>query len=246
MPRPVDNARPGAYVNVLKKVRTNGGWKLCPVVRESNGRLRDRVGVNGRTEVHSEGERYSGSSATLRYYKGHIALSDACDVPILLHLRNARAICFDQLCDLLSLEIITERPRSLRWRLARLEEPGLVTRLQGQTHLRTPVFGITQQGLIFLESRGHYWVSLPSATEAILHPSQVSHALEMVSIRVAFAKAGVLHSWKADLEIASKNLVLEDGAAKDFDAVAGIEGKSRTIGTEYDAEPKSCRQAPLN
>src|SRR5271156_4996883 len=58
MPRPVDNARPGACVNVLKKVRTNGGWKLCPVVREANGRLRDRGRVNGRTEVHGEGIYY--------------------------------------------------------------------------------------------------------------------------------------------------------------------------------------------
>jgi hypothetical protein len=58
MPRPVDNARPGACVNVLKKVRTNGGWKLCPAVREANGRLRDRVRVNGHSEVHSEGVYY--------------------------------------------------------------------------------------------------------------------------------------------------------------------------------------------
>jgi hypothetical protein len=58
MPRPVDNARPGACVNVLKKVRTNGGWKLCPVVREANGRLRDRVRVDGRTEVYGEGVYY--------------------------------------------------------------------------------------------------------------------------------------------------------------------------------------------
>jgi hypothetical protein len=58
MSRQVDNARLGACVNVLKKVRTNGSWKLCPVVRESNGRLRDRVRVNGRTEVHSEGVYY--------------------------------------------------------------------------------------------------------------------------------------------------------------------------------------------
>ena len=176
----------------------------------------------------------------MRYYKGHIALSDARDVPVLLHVRNARAICLDQLCDLLSLEIV-ERPRSLRWRLTRLEKAGLVTRFRGQTHLRTPVFGITQQGLIFLESRGHYLLSLPSATEATLHPSQVAHALELVNIRVALAKAGVLHSWKSDLEIASRNLVLETGTAKDFDAVAGIEvnGRSRTIGIEYERSPKA-------
>jgi hypothetical protein len=63
----------------------------------------------------------------------------------------------------------------------------------------------------------------------------------MVNIRLAFAKAGVLHFWKSDLEIASKNLVLENGAAKDFDAVAGIEvdGTSRTIGIEYERNPKA-------
>jgi hypothetical protein len=58
MPRPVDNARPGTSVNVLKKVRTSGGWRLCPVVREANGRLRDRVRVSGRTEIHTEGVYY--------------------------------------------------------------------------------------------------------------------------------------------------------------------------------------------
>jgi hypothetical protein len=177
----------------------------------------------------------------VRYYKGHIALSETRDIPVLLHVRNARAICFDQLCELFSLEGISERARSLRWRLARLEKAVLVMRLREQSHLRTPVFAITQQGLISLESRGHYLLSLPSATEVILHPSQVPHALEMVNIRVALAKAGVLHSWKSDLEIASKNLLLEIGTAKDFDAVAGIDidGNSRTVGIEYERNPKA-------
>jgi hypothetical protein len=58
MARQVANARPGACVNVLKKVRTKEGWRLSPVVRESNGRLGDRVRVNGHTEVHSEGVCY--------------------------------------------------------------------------------------------------------------------------------------------------------------------------------------------
>lgn len=58
MPRRMDSARLGAWVNVLKKVRTNGKWNLCPVVREANSRLRDRVRVAGRTEVHIEGVYY--------------------------------------------------------------------------------------------------------------------------------------------------------------------------------------------
>lgn len=71
----------------------------------------------------------------MRYYKGHIALSETRDVPVLLHVRNARAICFDQLCALLWLDLLAERPRSLRWRLARLEKAGLVTRLSGNSIL---------------------------------------------------------------------------------------------------------------
>jgi len=51
-------ARRGTQVNVLKKVRTSHGWRLCPVVRETNGRLRDRVRIGGRVEVHTEGVYY--------------------------------------------------------------------------------------------------------------------------------------------------------------------------------------------
>ena len=45
-------------VNVLKKVKIDGQWKLCPAVLEADGRLKDRVQVNGRTQVHSEGVYY--------------------------------------------------------------------------------------------------------------------------------------------------------------------------------------------
>lgn len=177
----------------------------------------------------------------MRYYKGHIALSEARDVPVLLQVRNARAVNFDQLCELLSLGILPELPRSLRWRLARLEKVGLVTRLSGHLYLAKPIFGITQQGLIALESRGHSLLSLPSTTEVILHPSQVPHALEMANIRIALARAGALRSWKSDLEITSKNLVSESGTGKDFDAIAevDVDGSSRTIGIEYERSPKA-------
>jgi hypothetical protein len=32
-------------VNVLKKVKVEGQWKLCPVVVESDGKLKDRVQI---------------------------------------------------------------------------------------------------------------------------------------------------------------------------------------------------------
>jgi integrase/recombinase XerD len=45
-------------VNILKKVKVNGIWKLCPAVMEPNGKLKDRVKVKGRIEVHTEGVYY--------------------------------------------------------------------------------------------------------------------------------------------------------------------------------------------
>jgi hypothetical protein len=82
---------------------------------------------------------------------------------------------------------------------------------------------------------------LPSDTEQILHPSKVAHALELVNIHLAFARTGVLRSWKTDLEITSRNLVAASGAIKDYDAIAEIEvdGCTRSIGIEYERSAKS-------
>ena len=53
----------GSRVNITKyvKVPTDAGegWRFCPVVRSSNGRIRaDYVLVDGRTEFHKEGAYY--------------------------------------------------------------------------------------------------------------------------------------------------------------------------------------------
>jgi len=177
----------------------------------------------------------------VRYYKGYVALSDTCDVPILLQIRNARALYFEQLRDLILLDGNGIAIASLRWRVARMEKAGLIQRLSDQRHLGKPVFGITQSGLAFLESRGHFLLSLPSTAEQMLHPTQVPHALEMVNIRLALMKAGILRNWKTDLEIAARNLVLETVATKDFDAIAEIDvdGTQHCYAIEYERSPKS-------
>ncbi|HLH36444.1 MAG TPA: hypothetical protein VKX41_17360 [Alloacidobacterium sp.] len=177
----------------------------------------------------------------MRYYKGYVALSDTCDVPILLQIRNARALYFEQLRDLILLDGNGIAIASLRWRVARMEKAGLIQRLSDQRHLGKPVFGITQSGLAFLESRGHFLLSLPSTAEQMLHPTQVPHALEMVNIRLALMKAGILRNWKTDLEIAARNLVLETVATKDFDAIAEIDvdGTQHCYAIEYERSPKS-------
>src|SRR5258707_7482634 len=45
-------------VNLIKKIKTSSGWRFASVVPEANGRLKDRVRINGQTEVHPEGAYY--------------------------------------------------------------------------------------------------------------------------------------------------------------------------------------------
>jgi integrase/recombinase XerD len=45
-------------VNLIKKIKIGKDWRFAPVVPEANGRLKDKVRVNGQVEVHSEGSYY--------------------------------------------------------------------------------------------------------------------------------------------------------------------------------------------
>jgi hypothetical protein len=65
MPAAYDLLASKKRVNVLKKVKVQGTWKLCPTVVEANGKLRERVKVNGHVEVHPEG-RLTPKSVSLR------------------------------------------------------------------------------------------------------------------------------------------------------------------------------------
>ena len=45
-------------VNLIKKIKVGSAWRFAPVVPEANGRLKDKVRVNGQIEVHVEGAYY--------------------------------------------------------------------------------------------------------------------------------------------------------------------------------------------
>ena len=45
-------------VNILKKVKVGKNWNLYPAIVEPNGKLRDKVRVRGKIEVHPEGYYY--------------------------------------------------------------------------------------------------------------------------------------------------------------------------------------------
>jgi hypothetical protein len=177
----------------------------------------------------------------MRYFKGYIGISNDRDVPMLVHIRNARAVTFSQICDLLALDGVENLRRSVHWRVKRLQRNGLIQCFEHDRFLGQPVFAITPLGLQVLESRGHHLASLPSTTDQIIHRSQLLHAIELVNVRLALARGGVLLSWKCELEITAHNLVLETGQAKDYDAVAeiSINGKRKTFAIEYERTIKA-------
>jgi integrase/recombinase XerD len=45
-------------VNLIKKIKVDGSWRFAPVVPEPNGRLKDKVRINGTVETHTEGAYY--------------------------------------------------------------------------------------------------------------------------------------------------------------------------------------------
>ncbi len=172
----------------------------------------------------------------MRHRKGYIVLSEERDVPLLLEIRNARAITFDQICSLSFVDCREHDRRSVHWRVTRLEKEGLVQRVRYDRFVSQPIFAITSLGLEFLESRGHYLLSLPSTTKEIVRISQILHSIELTGIRLALAQKGILQSWKSEIEITSKNLVYGLGTTKDFDALVEIslEDRTKTLAIEFE------------
>lgn len=172
----------------------------------------------------------------MRYRKGYIALSDERDVPLLLTIRNARAITYDQVCALAVTDGLEASRRSVHWRLSRLEGCALIQRRPYDRFFSQPIFSITPLGLQFLESRGHTLLSLPSTVKEVVRKSQILHSVELAGIRVALAQKGLLKSWKWELEIVSRNLVYESGKTKDYDALAeiSVDGSTKRFAIEFE------------
>ena len=51
-------------VNILKKIKVGPNWNLYPAVVEPNGKLRDKVRVRGKVELHAEDTTTSSGGKT--------------------------------------------------------------------------------------------------------------------------------------------------------------------------------------
>jgi hypothetical protein len=171
----------------------------------------------------------------------YIQYSRERDLPLMLAIRNATFISQCQLWEHVQANGIETSRRSFNWRIERLTNTGLTERLQPLVPYAGPVFTITRAGLACLEACGEGLVSLTSESRTLANQNQMQHYLELVEIRAAIRRAGVLREWAGDLEIRSINQSIDVPLAKDYDAIADVEweAKSYRIAIEYERSLKS-------
>ncbi|HTF66056.1 MAG TPA: hypothetical protein VK638_25555 [Edaphobacter sp.] len=176
----------------------------------------------------------------MRYVKGSIAINERFDLPLLLHVRDARYISQRQLIALLQYGDTDLARKRLAWRVDRLVQAGYLGTLE-QRVFGQKIHSIARKGLQYLEARGHQLISVTSAMETFLDPIKMMHSLELVQIRLIFQRSGVLHSWKSDIEVSSENMETGDEYAKDYDAVAILRANEKLLryGIEYERTTKA-------
>ena len=164
----------------------------------------------------------------MRYRKGSIVINDARDIPLLLLIRDSRAITLQQLYEELFLRHLETSNNSAYWRLRRLVDKRLIEVLEEADTCGNPVYTITHRGLSLLESKGHSLLSLGSFSRSVIQESEIPHMTELNSIRIAMLRSSKLVSWKSEMQIVSENLALFGDVSKDYDAEIVVK---TTIGT---------------
>jgi hypothetical protein len=177
----------------------------------------------------------------MRYRKGFISINDLRDIPMLLLIRDSRAISLEQLYAVLPLLNIEANRNTTYWRIRRLEENGYVEQLKESRTVGCPVYAITHQGLGLLESRGHCLLALGSFSRTIVEDAEVLHMIALTAIRLSLLRSKKLILWKNELQVVSENLAVYGQATKDYDAHVTVRTSAgpRSFGLEYERTAKS-------
>lgn len=176
----------------------------------------------------------------MRYKSGTIAISEAFDLPLLLHVRNARCIAREQLYALLNFDGTPLARRRLAWRVDRLVRAEYLDELE-QRIRGEKIYTIARKGLLHLEMAGHGLVSIHSSMETFFDPSTVTHWIDLMDIRLRLAHDAVLDSWTSEVEVSSENMETGANYAKDYDAIATLQisGKILRFAVEYERTTKA-------
>jgi hypothetical protein len=175
----------------------------------------------------------------MAYTKGCVSITSG-DIALLRHVRNARFISHSQLFELLRQDSQVFWRQTFYWRTLRLLKSRHIERMEGRSF--PPVYVITQLGLLELESRGEFLMTINSETPRRRAPALMFHSLELNAVRLALANKGLLAAWESDLEISSRNMVA-GSYAKDYDAVVKLSHNGQLIefALEYERTYKSTK-----
>jgi len=180
----------------------------------------------------------------MRYPKGTFVITSERDIPLLRQVRNSRFVAHQQLFEILHCDAVASCRSTFNWRVQRLLKTGHIYRLQSVSWQGSPVYSITPNGLVELESQGEFAIALHSRTRQMPDRAQVFHALELNAIRLSLARNGLLVSWQSEVEISSTNMVSAAPFQKDYDAVVKIwvGNELREFALEYERSLKSAKQ----
>lgn len=180
----------------------------------------------------------------MRYARGTISVSLNRDIPLLALVRNSKFITHQQLFELMQSGRYEYSRHSFNWRMKRLVDSKYVSICEGNFGGGAVVYRITADGLLQLETHGQFAAVLNSRTLHLPDPSQVQHALELNSIRIALLRADVLAGWQSDVETASSNTIAEGPLKKDYDAIVDVWNGNQIarFALEYERTLKSARQ----
>ena len=180
----------------------------------------------------------------MRYCKGSFVISPSRDIPLLVYVRNCKFISHQQLFEFLQRDRLEESRSSYNWRVQRLLKRRYLESVTSIRWQGCPVYSITRDGLLELETVGQCAMAFNSATRRRRDQSAVFHALELNAIRLALLGKALLVDWKTEMQIGSYNMVAEEPYQKDYDAIVTMLGSNQLheFALEYERTLKSAKR----
>jgi hypothetical protein len=158
----------------------------------------------------------------MRYPKGSVHLGNFKDRVILDFLAESRHATRSQLIQFVQNYYGEFNWPVFNWRIRRMVDAGLV-RKQALPMLNGDVlYSITRAGFHALEGLGTYHLGATFDREPEAHKSQIPHALEVNSIRLALMRTLKLRDWIPESHIRGLNLLPTSAYAKVYDAIATV------------------------
>jgi hypothetical protein len=178
------------------------------------------------------------------YVKGSIDLSSTQDGILLEQVLRSRHATHDQLWQFLQLKTRENRRRIFNWRMLRLVQHGLITRLNAKYEKRGWVYAISDAGAAYLAGKGDGAALVAAKAFKQLDDPVVLHSLDLNDVHLTLMRSGELIRWKSELEILCLNELTGFGYAKDYDAVITIhsDGAESTFALEYERHPKAANR----